>query len=193
MRVKGIQHPRIKWQKIMRVKLAGQLGETYPEVMQLLLNYYNTNSENKGLLKMGFKCHDLPISLNHMYLRNRDFKGGQFKADGSQKKAYRLHPSIHEYRLLVMEALGQDRWKWKPTGVTAAIILLESPHWLTQRRQVKEEDADNKVKPIFDAVENATETPDELHWQFHVFKIFSKWRRTTVYLFDLGDVVEFYS
>ena len=78
------------------------------------------------------------------------------------------------------------------TGVTAAVILLESQFWLTQKREIREKDADNLVKPILDAVQNATEVPDELHWQLHVFKLPSKWNRTTVYLFDLGDLVEFY-
>lgn len=175
--------------KQMRVKLAGQLGQVWPELVQIVLHYYLNRCKEKSLIWLHFKVHDLPISLNSMYKRGKSYKSKSGKILNSTY----LHPKINEYRLLVMEALGEKRWQWKPTGVTAAIILLESPTWITKRRQVREMDADNKVKPIFDAIEVATETPDELHWQFHVFKIPSKWTRTTVYLFDLGDVVEYYS
>lgn len=161
------------------MNIAGELGKAWPEVTQLLLKYYLENAKNKNLLWMNFKAHDLPLSLNHMYGRTK--KG----------KTY-LRKELLDYRALVIEVMGNKRWQWKPTGVTAAIILMESPHWVTKTRHVREMDADNKVKPIFDAVENATQVPDELHWQFHVFKIQSKWKRTTVYLFDLGDIVEYY-
>ncbi len=163
----------------IRTKIAGQLGQTWPELAQIVLQYYISRSKERGLSQLNFQVRDLPMSLNHMYGR-------------SGKRTF-LRPEAEEYRLLVLEALGTKRWAWKPSGVTAAVLLLESPKWITKRLEVREMDADNRVKPIFDAIEVATEVPDELHWQFHVFKIASKWTRTSVYLFDLGDVVEWYS
>lgn len=163
----------------VRTKIAGELGKTWPELAQIILNYYISRARDRGLCSVHFQVRDLPISVNHMY--------------GRSGARIWLKPEAENYRLMVLEALGTKRWSWKPSGVTAAVLLLESPKWITKRLEVREMDADNRVKPIFDAIEVATETPDELHWQFHVFKIASKWTRTSVYLFDLGDVVEWYS
>ncbi len=94
--------------------------------------------------------------------------------------------------MVLTESMGEKRWQWKPTGVTAALILFETPLWLTAKRLVREMDVDNKVKPALDAVQQATDIPDELYWQLHVFKVLSKRPRTYFFLFDLGDVVEYY-
>jgi Holliday junction resolvase RusA-like endonuclease len=99
---------------------------------------------------------------------------------------------VDDFRLLVLEALGEDRFKWKPNGPLAVVICLESKLWVTQTRQVRQMDADNKVKVVLDSIENATGIPDELYWHLHVFKLSSKRNRTTVHVFDLGDIVEFY-
>ena len=72
------------------------------------------------------------------------------------------------------------------------MIFLESPHWITQKYTVREMDGDNRIKPTLDAIKNATGVPDETNWEYHVWKIASKQVRTTVFLFDLGDLVDFY-
>lgn len=168
--------------------MAGELGQVWPETVQMVLQHLVGNAKNHGRQWFHFRVNMLPKSLNKMYLKGRSFKNKQ----GQQKTTFRLHPDIETFRVEVCQAMGIKRWQWKPTGVTAAVILLESQFWLTQKREIREKDADNLVKPILDAVQNATEVPDELHWQLHVFKLPSKWNRTTVYLFDLGDLVEFY-
>lgn len=182
----------------MRVKIIGELGKVWPEEAQLLIDHYDRKCEDRGLIRLKFRVHGLPRSLNHQYEDGLQFcKPGvpgsfQDKQGRWRVRGFRLKPEVIEWRTVVAEAMGDDRWKWKPTGVTAAMVLFESPHWLTARRMVREEDADNKAKPAFDAVEQATEVPDELHWQFHVFKVLSKRKRTTIFLFDLGDVVQYF-
>jgi hypothetical protein len=189
---------RIQWNVPIRTKLVGQLGVVFPEVASLLIEHYQKNCSQKGLIHLNFKVDGLPLSLNHQYDQTlpyckEDTPGAfQDKAGRWRVRSTKLKADAMDWRLVLMEAMGTDRWKWKPTGVTAAILLLETPYWLTQKRLVREMDADNKTKPIFDAVQYATETPDELHWQFHVFKVLSKRQRTTIFLYDLGDVVEYY-
>lgn len=182
----------------MRVKMAGELGSVWPEEAQLLIQHYNRKCADRGLIALNFRVDGLPRSLNHQYENDLQFckpntpgafqdKNGRWRV-----RSHRLKAEVMDWRIVVMQAMGDLRWKWKPSGVTAAILLFEGPQWLTARRMVREEDADNKTKPAFDAIEHATEIPDELHWQFHVFKVLSKRKRTSFFLFDLGDVIEFY-
>lgn len=116
----------------------------------------------------------------------------QDKQNRWRVRSKQLKPEVIAWRTVLTEAMGDLRWKWTPKGVTAAVILYESPAWLNVRREVRENDLDNKVKPALDAIQHATETPDELFWQLHVFKALSKRNRTTIFLYDLGDIVEHY-
>jgi len=187
-----------KWNRPMRLKIAGELGVVWPEEAQILMQHYKRKCSERGLCTLGFRVQGLPKSLNHQYEEGLSFckpdTPGAFQDRGGRwrVRSYRLRPEVLDWRTLVTEAMGEDRWKWKPTGVTAAMILFESPHWLTARRMVREEDADNKAKPALDAVEQATTVPDELHWQIHIFKVMAKRKRTSIFLFDLSDVVEYY-
>lgn len=180
---------RSKWKRKVRTKFCGRLGEQWPELLQIILKHQIQRCTDHGLVWTKFQVHDLPKSVNHIYLKNKPYKD---KLTGAKVVKYRLDPAVESFRLLVMEAMGEDRWKWKPTGVTSAVVILESPTWITAKREVREMDVDNKLKVPLDAIQNATEIPDELHWHLHVFKVASKWSRTTVYLFDEGDVVEYY-
>lgn len=178
----------IRWTKPVRVKLIGEFGKSHPDVAKILLEYYTKLCTEKNLSKLFFQVDGLPISVNHMYDRVAYRKAGGKGLGVATKRSSELD----DFRLQVRQALAFSRWDWKPTGPTAAILFFESPHWVTKERKVKAMDADNRVKPTFDAVEQATDTPDELYWHHHVFKVASKRSRTTVYLFDLGDVVEYY-
>ncbi len=184
--------------------MAGAFGTVWPETAQLLMNHYKEKCTNRGLVQLYFQVGGLPISLNHMYEKGFGsefckpedpgaWKGtdGRWRKRATEERT-RLRKEAIDWRVMVSEAMGEDRWKWKPTGVTAAMILFETPRWLTYKRQVREMDADNKTKPALDAVQHATETPDELHWQIHIFKVQSKRERTHIFLYDLGDVVEYF-
>lgn len=173
------EYKEVKYHKQVRLKLVGELGVVWPEMPQLILSHYLARCKEFGRPFINFKVDGLPMSLNHQYKKNK--QGG-----------FRLDPKVIDYRLRVCEALGQNRWKFKPTGAYAAVILLETPLWITTRREVRQRDADNLVKPILDAVEHSMDLPDELCWNHHVFKVQSKRERTRVWLFDLGDIVEHY-
>jgi Holliday junction resolvase RusA-like endonuclease len=173
------EYKEVKIKTNVRTKLVGRLGEVWPEVPQLVLTHYLKKCKEYGRPQIHFQVDGLPMSLNH-----------QYKKSG---KRFYLDPKALDYRVRVCESLGQRRWSFKPTGTFAAVIFLESKLWVTTKRQVRQMDADNRVKPILDAIEHAMDLPDELCWNIHVFKVTSKRDRTTVYLFDLGDIVEFYS
>lgn len=124
---------------------------------------------------MIFEIPELPPSLNHQYGR---------RADGGNC----LKQHVKDFRMSVLCSIGQKRWR--PEGVFAAVILFESPGWITKAHLVRIVDVDNKVKPLLDAIEKATQTPDELVWHAHIFKIVSAKTRTITHLFDLGDIID---
>lgn len=189
---------KLVWNQQMRVKLSGELGKVYPENCQVNMDYYMKRCRQLGLINLEFRIDGLPMSLNHQHEMGTKYckpgTPGAFQ-DGKGKwrvRSNRLKPRVMDWRLIVMETMGAARFEWRPTGVTAAILLFESNEWLHKNRKVRAKDADNLAKPAFDAIQFATETPDDLHWEFHVYKVLAQRPRTTVMLFDLGDVVDFY-
>lgn len=182
-------YKEVKTHRPVRMKLIGELGVVWPEMPQLILSHYISRCKEFGRPFVNFKVDGLPMSLNHQYKKNRTYTD---KETGEKKMSFRLDPKVLDYRMRVCEALGQSRWTFRPSGCYAAVVLLETPMWITTRREVRQRDADNLVKPILDAVEHAMDLPDELCWNHHVFKVQSKRERTRVWLFDLGDVVEYY-
>lgn len=177
----------VRSQKVFRTKLAGEAQRDPPKIISHLVSIYAGECVKNNWPYVRFSMDGLPMSVNNMYDRV-----GYKKKTGGNGVITKRTKEVDDFRLNLMQAMGNERFKWKPTGVTAAIIMLESPHWLTQKRQVAQMDADNRVKVLLDAIENATDSPDELYWTNHVFKVCSKRVRTTVWLFDLGDVIEYY-
>lgn len=173
------------WPVKMRVKLVGELGKELPLTARFLFNQLYDHCRLKGLKTLTFQVNRLPTSANAMYRKRR----GDF---GPKGKQFYLSPDAEEFRALTIEALGERRWSWKPTGVTAAIALYESPYWISKTHRVRENDVDNRAKCTFDAVKIATNVPDELHWELHLYKLLSKRTRTTVFLFDMGEVLEYF-
>lgn len=165
------------------------LEAAIPPVVRLLLQHYMTEAKEFNRCQLSFVVDGLlPLSLNHQTKRILlRLKGGMTRASEA------LKPEVHHFRKRTELSIGTRKVQaWKPTGVTAAVVLFESPVWVTQELKVRKEDADNKLKPALDAAARATGVPDELHWHVHAFKVPSKKTRTIVYLFDLGDQVDYY-
>jgi hypothetical protein len=169
-----------------------------PDAAKILLNHYREISSQNGLATLSFSVNAIPISLNHQHEVVAAFvpqgTPGSFvdKLGRTRRYSKRLREEAKVFRQLIVDALGDQRHMWRPTGITAAVILFESPEWVTARRLVREMDVDNKVKPMLDATEKATNVPDELHWQVHQFKVLCKRKRTRVFLFDLGEIVDYH-
>lgn len=170
-KIKKIQSPGMP----VRVNSLGEFGSNMPELALIIMDKYRTQSRGS----ISFCVNELPKSVNH----NQGFNG---------KRKF-LVPQVYKFRELVAMAIGAQKLTWKPKGPVAALMFFESPTWITQKREVREMDCDNRVKPMFDAVQRATGMPDELVWEFHAFKVASKKTRTTMFLFDMGDVVNFYT
>lgn len=147
-----------------------------PELALSIIGYLIKRCKQEGRQYCSFSVEKLPGSVNHM----------------KPYKSHRLAEWVHVFRKDVKDSMFRSGIVWYPKGVTSAVVLMASPLWITKESKVRKFDADNRIKPIFDAIEHATGQPDENHWNFHVFKVPSKHEKLTVYLFDLGDVVEYY-
>lgn len=131
-----------------------------------------------------FVVDELPMTVNHSKNRVR----GVSKA-GKAFMSEALKPEVYAFRKKVKAALDA-KGSWKPRGLTAALVLLADPRWITQELTVRAGDVDNRIKPLLDAIKEGTGVPDELHWELYVFKVVAREQKTVVFLFDLGDVVE---
>lgn len=64
----------------------------------------------------------------------------------------------------------------------AALIVLRSPQWLSAKGEINVIDADNRIKPLFDAIQHATQNKDQRIFELQVFKEPCEREETVVYL-----------
>jgi Holliday junction resolvase RusA-like endonuclease len=134
-------------------------------------------ADRGGRSTLSFSFEGLPPSTNEMYIHTR------FNT--------RLTPETKHFRDVVFVSIGAQKFTFKTYGSVAAIYLFESPDWVTKAEQnVAQKDVDNLIKPLSDAIALTTLIPDETTWEYHAYKMYSRHCRTTVYLIDLGDVVD---
>jgi Holliday junction resolvase RusA-like endonuclease len=127
---------------------------------------------------VSFTIPQLPKSVNKQYFHTR--------------WNTRLRPEVHAFRQLVSICMGAQRTNWKPRGTAAAILIFQSPNWITKDRTIRQHDLDNRVKPILDAVNAAAHGSDDCqYWDVLAFKMVGANDQVFVMLFDLGDVVEY--
>ncbi len=135
----------------------------------------------QGIPPLAINLWFLPKSLNHQYVR---------RGKGQQ---YDLDPEIKALRDEMYAKLAPIRGRWAPTGLLGAVIVFASPSWLTKEHTIRSVDTDNKVKPLLDAFEKATGINDARFWETHVFKAYSNVTCTTLFVYDLGDIVQRHS
>lgn len=145
--------------------------------VQHLLAAYDDYCRQRGLRSIYLRIDGTPISTNHTYQRTR---GGQTA----------LKPSVNDFRWLAKAAAAGRRFE--PTGVLAVVIVFCSSVWLTKKRTVREIDLDNKIKGAVDAVKIALHLRDQMIWDQHAAKLQAAKDATHVWVFDLGDVVDYY-
>lgn len=161
----------------VRVKTMGAFGEDFPETAKVIFDWALNKTRKRDYLS--FTVPELPPSVNHMYIQV-----------GHARRV--LSPEAQTFRELVTVAIGSKRHDWKPKGVVMAMVFLQSPFWINKKHQIRDADGDNRLKSLMDAVQVTTGISDNTNWEFHVWKVPSGQKRTTVYMFDLGDVVEYY-
>lgn len=173
MAIKKPKRPDIK----IRVNNVGGFNDNLPPTAQAVVNALLGQGKQRSSLS--FAVNLLPPTVNSMYTHTRHNT--------------RLTKETKDFRTLVKMAIGANKFGFKCGGTVAVLIFLESPKWITLKHTVREMDTDNRIKPTLDAVKEAIGVPDETNWELHVWKLASKNTRTTVHLFDLGDVVNFYT
>lgn len=164
------------------------IGQYWPNRVNVVLGELTRNCRSKNLQSTHFALPQLPMTVNHQYDHVTHFAKG-----GKRYQSKKLKPEVFQFRALVQETMLEDCKGWQPTGVVAAVVVFESPIWLTQTNQPRKVDSDNRLKPLFDAIEKTTLIPDETNWELYVFKAFANYERTLVYLFDLGNMIEFHT
>lgn len=116
-----------------------------------------------------FVVPGLPPTVNHMY-----------KHCGGRKI---LTEQALKFRQDLFYCMGgQNRSFWHGVAVGAALIVLRSPIWVTKKGTIARRDADNRIKPLFDAIEHATEKEDQIIFEHHVFKQPAEKEETMVWL-----------
>jgi Holliday junction resolvase RusA-like endonuclease len=160
----------------IRKRVVGEFGVDLPETARILLDHVASSPRPRRSL--GFTVDALPPTVNHMYAH----KGGRRV----------LTRESLGFRDRVALAIGPQRLTWRPSGVVMALVFLGSPHWITKRHKLRDMDGDNRLKALFDAVEACTGVPDCTNWEFHCWKVARADVRTTVYLIELGDLIDYF-
>lgn len=122
---------------------------------------------------------DMPPTVNHSLRKFHNPKTGKIGIAHDKR--------IGPWRQLVDVACW--RREFKPKGTVACVIVIESPTWVSKEYKIRERDIDNPVKATLDALQRSLRFRDEVVWEVHSAKIFSRRNATHVWLFDLGEVV----
>jgi Holliday junction resolvase RusA-like endonuclease len=110
----------------------------------------------------------LPPNVNTMFWH---------RGNGKVKK-----PEAVEFEKLLWIRFIQSRPKeWKPNLIQVTIVL-RSPRWLTKKGSITKIDADNRVKPLLDAIEKPLGIPDQVFVDTRVIKFPDSIESTEVYL-----------
>jgi Holliday junction resolvase RusA-like endonuclease len=121
-------------------------------------------------------------SANKMYAK---------QARIGERGTFFLDKSVKDFRDLVSATCW--RKAFVPRGTVSAVIVFESPAWVTKEHRVRMKDVDNPVKTVLDALQRSLRMPDELVWETHTAKLLGRREVTHVWLFDIGEVVPAFS
>lgn len=149
-----------------------------PERLSRVIDLYQRMCQELGTGRWWtFAAPGRPTSMNALWNITAGGNGYKAKATRSFEDA------------LLLEA---RRTRVDVRGTAAIIIAVESKHWLKQDNTVREMDVDNFMKSPIDAIKT-TMGGDHVLWEDMIFKVQSKRERTTVWLFEFGDIVEAYA
>lgn len=159
---------------VVRTRVVKTFGVEFPDTACVLFNWVLSHS--RKLDTMSFSVPLLPPTVNHQYAH----QGGR-RILTDEARAFR--------EIVAIAVAGRP---WVPRCPVMAMVFLESPHWITKRHTLRDMDCDNRLKPLFDAIQNGTRAPDCTNWEIHSWKVASAFTRTTVYLFALGDLIDWH-
>ena len=131
----------------------------------------------------------IPPTSNHIW-----------KTDFRRKTTY-LTKEAKQFRSLVGQELNWRKkvpsWVCNPSGSVSLIAIFESSMWLPKNSKKAIDialmiDADYRIKSISDAIGSAVGYPDHRAWEVHAFKLYSTIERTHVFIFDLGQNIDYH-
>lgn len=161
-----------------KIKIRTRITQHYPTFLMNLIGELKSQSLAQGRMTASFMVEGLPVTVNTMYHHTRF--------------GTRLTKEAKAFREMVAWRMGPLKTTWAPKGPVAFVIVMESSFWITKEHTVRAMDVDNRIKPLIDAIKECSPMPDELCWHFHAFKLASTIERTTVHMFELGDIVDLY-
>lgn len=151
------------------------LTEALPYGVKVLMSAYRMA---RGV-EFYVEVPDMPPTANHIYKKFYNPKLGRVMVANDKR--------VEGWRQQVEAACW--RREFKPKGTVACIIAIESSAWVTKEYKIRPRDIDNPVKATLDALQQTLRFRDEIIWEVHSAKIFSRRDATHIWLFDLGDVV----
>lgn len=151
------------------------LEAALPYSVKVLMQAYR--QAPRGTPELYLEIPLAPPSANHIYRKTVSKSG---------KPIMFLDKAVRAYRDMAMASCWGKAFN--PRGVAAAIVVIES-NWVTLEHKVRKRDVDNPIKSVLDALTHSINFADELLWEVHSAKIFSRREATHVWLFDLGDIV----
>jgi Holliday junction resolvase RusA-like endonuclease len=148
-------------------------------ISQQICSWYKRRVEDERRDWIAFAVPGLPPTINKAYIKTR--------------WNVRLSDESKTFKEIVRLSLLNKKHSFKPTGTIAVVIQFCSPHWVTKKYEVRKMDLDNRVKILIDAVkEGLNNVDDSLVFEFCSFKVVTRSEETRVYLYDLGEVVEYF-
>ena len=132
----------------------------------LMLNFMKEWYLNQSVTSFVLDVPVLPPSTNDIYRKSSVFNGHQ----GRMNVHVRLNPEVDQYRDYIWRYFTKNSIRPQPTNILVAVVELYG-EWLNKDRTTKQRDADNMIKSLFDAIEEATHIPDEIIHVFHTFKM----------------------
>jgi Holliday junction resolvase RusA-like endonuclease len=160
------------------VRQVDDFEQALPPEARLLIESYSARAKSEAKVVVPM----VPATVNNQYRTNKR-RMGQF---------YDLDPRIKVLRDLTRVEVLRAGLRWQPVGVVAAVLIFESPHWVTQKLTISRSDVDNKVKAMVDALDLALGFSDQRVWAGHQFKLQGERDRSHCWLFELGELVDQY-
>lgn len=170
----------------LKIVKAGKLSDCVklPFSAKLLIDAYTAQCDLSGRSRIHFKIPDLPPSLNHQYVRYKN------KVTGRAGQC--LTKKAQSFRDVADIILRTKRHLFKNNGLMASVILLEGDCWITKDLRPKEADSDNMVKPVHDSLQVPFKFKDQEIWETFCCKCASNKNNVWVWLFDIGNDVQYY-
>lgn len=128
---------------------------------------------------------NLPPSVNNNY-EKQIFTNNK---TGKSIIHMELSKPVVDFRVLVRNTFIKNGIRLKPSSVLVHVIELYSPKWLNKNFTSKQKDADNLIKPLFDAIEEAQKIPDEINHEIYVFKMYSKKEYCVDRIYEIENIL----